>query len=247
MVARVCVKLSLVLLVALSTASPSHNLSGADESVNFVSDYLLPLMRQTTRSLEQNPIFHSHAMGLDPVGDVARWLRKDGRIRSYQHLPLNTSWQDLDDSTREKFKALVNEANKAVRFGAKSPLSEIWKQARANPDLDVLCCGGFCRFTFRFYSGKESSWLMLNSYEQGKSCVFSWGFTTPLWGKLPLDDRRKYMLRHLKDSGCRGELESLASGDPKAEKELRDSYRQILRAVDPVGTYARSEKERCDV
>jgi len=237
----------LMLFFFASNSFISPNVNAADNVVSVSSEYLVPLFRQVKASLSSNPTFYPHGIGMNPTEDLGKWLRKEGRMNKFIDVPLNSKWESLDDPTKLKFKALVKEGQKVARYKSTASLSLLWKLARANPDLDVYCCGPTCKFKLQFGSGTERSMVILEFWKEPKYYKLSWSLPESAWENLPLSERKKLWVSHFKDPGYKGTPNFPAYIDSEAKLEIQEIYNDLLEILDPIKTYTRTDVDQCDL
>jgi hypothetical protein len=211
----------------------------------FVTQHLLPLMERAQNSIDSNPNFYPHGMGLDPLLEVVGYIKDNEIMQKFKHVSLGVSWSELDTSTKELFFDLVGDQKDYVEdrysygeYQHDISISEIWRVSRANPDLDVMCCGEYCSFKFWFDANPNRTRLSLNAYELSKKCVLS-------FGGRGLPSGYPYSKR-LNDPGCSGNIDSTLGGKPEIDQAFKEAYKKLLRSLDPVATYERSDKSGCD-
>lgn len=224
----------------------------ADEDVALLSSKIfLPLVNQSIKSLENNPTYFPHGMGMESAADIARWLHRQDKMKAFERIPLETNWDQLDKKTQALFKSLVDQSRSKICCVGNAKLAELWKRARANPNLDVMCCGNGCMFTFKHRVDGELQRLMLDSYENSKSCVLRWGSNSPTPVQFARDKKLKKLgyriIRSWQDPGCKGSLKKIDGSKLEASQQLKNRYQILLNRLNPKKTLVRSGNSQCDV
>ena len=237
------VKLYAALMIVTLGSIPQSYADTPTEAEIYAGEYLLPLISEAQNSFNNNPVFYPHGNDLDPIFYLATWLNQHDRMEAFGVIPIDKTWEEIDDPVKDKFINLVNEGieqamkENSMDLTGLAPISEIWANARANPSLAVECCGRSCRFKFRFGAEPNISHIELKYYETDKSCMLHWQSTTSTVGN-------PYTWRS--DENCDGDIQPLPIKNDIINLEFQVRYRELLKSLDPTRVASNPDMPGCD-